>query len=196
MCIGAVETEVEAEAHAIESGGSVGVDRRHDGVVQGDHPSFSGQVGIRRGRALHQSNLDAVGGLVTEHRYSARVSRRRLGRRRATAFQHPPRFIEIARSEEGEAQQPYAITVSRRQIERCVGQLEPGAPGPGRLPPLRRAAEQRFVEAGSDVQIGYGDEDAIEGIDHRKSRTSAMWPAMAAAAAMGGLIKWVRPPRP
>ncbi len=28
------------------------------------------------------------------------------------------------------------------------------------------------------------------------SRTSAMWPAMAAAAAMAGLIRWVRPPRP
>src|SRR2546423_590309 len=81
-----------------------------------------------------------------------------------------------------------------------------------RIAPPR--AEQRFREAGAldRLQMLLGDDlvgvnvGAVERHDQpgqhgelfhqRQSRTSTKWPAIAAAAAIMGLTRWVRPPVP
>src|SRR5262245_12129526 len=63
----------------------------------------------------------------------------------------------------------------------------------------RRASRPRWVTNGSmKGDSGLGDFGAwFRGGDHARSRrTSVKWPVTAAAAAIAGLTRWVRPPGP
>ena len=46
------------------------------------------------------------------------------------------------------------------------------------------------------IQGGQQTFEPLESFHQLHPRTSTKWPSMAAAAAMAGLTKWVRPPRP
>src|SRR6185312_6089153 len=89
------------------------------------------------------------------------------------------------------------VPMRRDDVQRHVGELEPGvARAAVAADPVGLAPQQPPVAVHRRVQVADRQRHVVDGDNHRKSRTSAMRPAMAAAAAIGGLIRWVRPARP
>src|SRR3989442_1910998 len=139
--------------------------------------------------------------------------RRRQDRAEAVLAERPDRVLprraaaEVLPGEK-DARAPGAGAVELEiRIRAAVGPkapvVEQGRSEPRALHPLQKLLRNDLV--GIDVGARQGRQPTgvtHEGLRHRAAgslpqlRTSTIRPATAAAAAMGGLIRWVRPPRP